>query len=255
MWMSCLPKIRLFISPCPNDTFAFYALLHDKTDREGLDFEVAFEDIETLNGRALRGDGDVVKASIAVAGRVDYELLSAGAALGRGNGPVVVQGCGAKGSVALPGTNTVAALLFRRYFKGYSEREVVFSEVAAMVERGESEMGVLIHEGRFTFGQRGLTKIADLGELWERETGLPLPLGGIFARRGLSDEIRRRVERSIRRSVEWAIANPEAPMDFVRLHARELSPDVLRSHIDYFVNDHTVEIGAQGTLAIEKLLK
>lgn len=253
MSMSCSQKIRLFISPCPNDTFAFYALLNGKVDCCGLDFEVAFEDIETLNERAMRGDGDIVKASIVVAPAINYELLSSGAALGRGNGPVVVRGGAENRVVALPGKYTTANNLFDRFFAGYTKKYVVFSDVASLVERGQAELGVLIHEGRFTFAQRGLEFVADLGQMWERSTSLPLPLGGIFASLELPPAVRRKVERTIKESVEWAMSHRAEPMAFVRSHARELSESVLLNHIDYFVNNYTINIGVDGAKAISML--
>lgn len=247
--------LKLFISPCPNDTFAFYALLHGAVDTEGLVFDLAFEDIETLNSRATAGDGDIIKASIAVLPAINYELLSAGAALGRGAGPVVVRGAARNNIALLPGEHTTAALLFRRFFKSYTNQFCVFSDIAPTVASGVAEVGVLIHEGRFTYADSGLEFVADLGQMWENSTGLPLPLGGIFANLELEESTRRKVERAIRRSVEWAMQNRAATMDFVRSHARELSETVLQKHIDFFVNEYTIDIGANGRQAIAKILE
>lgn len=250
---------RLKISPCPNDTFAFYPLLHGKVDCESICFDVQFEDIETLNNALLSGSGDIIKASIAIAPKVlsDYQLLDAGAALGCGNGPIVVKSGNiakpldsAPKRVALPGINTTATLLFNRYFKGYTPIYVRFNEIAQMVKRGEVEMGVLIHEGRFTYQDLGLEKVADLGEMWELESAMPLPLGGIFARKNIDYK---QIERIISRSVKWAMENPLEPLEFVRKYASELSQSVMKSHIDYFVNSHTLTLGAKGRAAINSL--
>lgn len=251
---------QLYISPCPNDTFAFYALIHSLIDTEGVNFDLHFEDIETLNSIALAGSADIVKASIAVAPLIDYQLLTAGAALGRGNGPVVVRqvrpaenpaACEAPKTAILPGAHTTAALLFTRYFKEYTPTYALFSTIAPAIARGEATLGTLIHEGRFTYADYGLEQVADLGMLWENETGRPLPLGGIFARRELDGA---KLSRIISRSVSWALANRTAPLDFVKSHAAELSPEVMQQHIDLFVNDYTVDLGDDGRSAIELLL-
>ncbi len=247
----------LRLSPCPNDTFAFYALLHSEIDLEGTTFDVTFSDIETLNEMIAQGDGDIVKASIAMtscAEEMGYRLLKCGGALGRGNGPVVVRSsnslCSGK-IVALPGERTTAALLFNRYFEGYSPIYRRFNEVATAVERGEASLGVLIHEGRFTYMDRGLELVCDLGDSWERETSLPIPLGGIYYKDKGEFE---KIERIISRSVEWAMAHPSAPLDFVRSHASELSPEVMQNHIDYFVNRYTVHLDDEGLRAINTLI-
>lgn len=242
---------ELYISPCPNDTFAFYALLHGLIDTEGESFEVHFEDIETLNSIALQGGGDIVKASIAVAQSIDYNLLTAGAALGRGNGPIVVRRtntpANAPKTALLPGEHTTANLLFTRYFGDYQRSYSLFSQIAPKIRSAQATFGVLIHEGRFTYADLGLELVADLGKMWEEETSLPLPLGGIFARKSLDCD---KLSRIVRRSVEWALANPLAPLDFVRAHAQELSCDVMKQHIDLFVNEYTVDLGDQGRRAV-----
>lgn len=246
----------LKISPCPNDTFAFYALLHNKIETRGLKVEVEFHDIETLNKAILKQQGDIIKASIAIASKVatNYQLLNSGAALGRGNGPIVVcnpspESCKNQ-KVALAGENTTATLLFNRYFKGYTPLYTKFNQIAQMVESGEVELGVLIHEGRFTFQEYGLEKVIDLGEKWERESGMPLPLGGIYARRGLDVKL---IESVIQDSVKWAMAHPSEPLDFVRQYASELSPEVMQNHIEYFVNQYTIELSNEGQVAINSL--
>lgn len=254
--------LTLRISPCPNDTFIFHAMLHSLVETEGLDFGVEFHDIETLNEMATRGEADVVKASVAVADRIAYTMLDSGAALGYGNGPIVV----ALGSndrpqtthkiVAIPGLNTTAALLFRRYFPEHTTlKPMPFNTIASAVKNGQVDMGVLIHEGRFTYAELGLEKIADLGELWQNEMQMPIPLGAIYAKNTLGEPTIKKVERIICRSTLYAMQNGEASACFVRAHAQELAPHVLKNHIDYFVNDFTLSLGAKGRQSIATLLQ
>lgn len=252
-------RLSLHISPCPNDTFVFHALIHNLVDTEGLAFDVQFEDIETLNQHAIAGVGDVVKASVAIAKMVDYTMLDSGAALGYGNGPIVVRRVGSDPQstlkIAVPGMHTTAALLFRRYFpENTNIIAVPFRSIAPMVARGEADWGVLIHEGRFTFGELGLDKVADLGQLWEAEMGLPIPLGAIFASNRLDPDTIKKVERTIARSTIYALNNRTASAEFVRSHAGELSPKVLEQHIDYFVTDFTRSLSERGRQAIATLL-
>lgn len=256
--------LTLRISPCPNDTFIFHAMLHSLVDTEGLAFEVEFHDIETLNEMATRGEADVVKASVAVADRIPYTMLDSGAALGYGNGPILVgRGTGDAlvrpaplSTIAIPGANTTAALLFRRYFPEHTNlRPMPFNTIASAVKNGQVDMGVLIHEGRFTYAELGLEKIADLGELWQNEMQMPIPLGAIYAKNTLGEPTIKKVERIICRSTLYAMQNGEASACFVRAHAQELAPHVLKNHIDYFVNDFTLSLGAKGRQSIATLLQ
>jgi 1,4-dihydroxy-6-naphthoate synthase len=252
-------QLKLYISPCPNDTFMFHALVHGLIDCEGLDFEVEYHDIEQLNRRALSVEADISKISCAVLPAIseEYILLDSGAALGRGNGPLLVRRKGEEGelcSVAVPGEYTTANALIKTLFPTIKQRTpMLFSDIAEAVERGEYDGGVLIHEGRFVYERRNLTLVADLGEEWERRTHLPLPLGGIVVRRELGDDIRQRVERVLRRSIEYAFANPLASRDYVKAHARELDDDVIDKHIALFVNDFSLSLGDQGRKAITRL--
>ncbi|MEF9950388.1 MAG: 1,4-dihydroxy-6-naphthoate synthase [Mucinivorans sp.] len=252
-------RLSLWISPCPNDTFVFHALLNGLVDTEGLSFDLHFADIETLNERAIAGCGDIIKASVAVAPMVDYVMLDSGAALGYGNGPIVVGRCGEAGksdlTVAVPGLHTTAALLFARYFPAVSNVVAMpFRSIAPAVASGRVDYGVLIHEGRFTFADQGLCRVADLGALWEDQMHMPIPLGAIYANRTLGTEVIKSVERTIARSTLYAQRNRAASADFVRANAAELSPVVLRCHIDYFVTDFTISLGAVGREAIATLL-
>lgn len=252
-------RLKLSISPCPNDTFMFHALVHGLVDCEGLEFDVEYHDIEELNRAAMAAEPDVSKISCAVlpALKRDYVMLDSGAALGRGNGPLLVKRKGFQGElkrVAVPGKYTTANALVSGLFPLIDELSpVLFSEIAEAVERGDFDGGVLIHEGRFVYERRNLELVADLGVEWERMTDLPLPLGGIVVRRELGDDVRGRVERTLRRSIEYAFANPMASREYVKAHARELEDDVIDKHIALFVNEFSLSLGAQGRHAIAYL--
>src|SRR5512146_1252475 len=224
-------KRTLGISPCPNDTFIFDALVNGAIDTGDLRLEVVLEDVQTLNEWALRGRLDVSKISYGVLPLIagPYALLEAGGALGRGVGPLLVSrpGLGAfrpeAMTVAIPGRDTTAHLLFSlAYPAAARKRFVVFSGIEDAVLRGEVDAGVIIHEGRFTYEAKGLARIRDLGEFWEQTTGAPIPLGGIVARRGLPVAIRRELDRLVRASVEHALARRPVVSDWVREHAQEM---------------------------------
>lgn len=252
-------RLKLHISPCPNDTFMFHALVHGLVDCEGLEFEVEYHDIEQLNSRAMAAEADVSKISCAVLPAItkSYALLDSGAALGRGNGPLLIKRKGFQGElkrVAVPGEYTTANALVSGLFPLIDERTpLLFSEIAEAVERGDYDGGVLIHEGRFVYERRNLELVADLGVEWERLTDLPLPLGGIVVRRELGAELKERMDRVLRRSIEYAFANPMASRDFVKAHARELEDEVIDKHIALFVNDFSLSLGEQGRKAISYL--
>lgn len=250
--------LRLNISPCPNDTFMFDALLNGRIDSCGLDFEVGFYDIEELNRRVMRGEADVSKISYAVLPEIaeNYTVLSSGSALGCGNGPLLVARGAIKedANVAIPGEHTTANLLVQRLLPDVRQRtSVLFSEIAEGVAAGKYDAGVLIHEGRFTYKKYGLNLIKDLGVEWEKETGLPLPLGGIVASKRLDREVVDRVEKVIRESVEYALLHPEVSREFVKKYAREMSDEVIESHIGLFVNEFSVDLGEVGRRAIKEL--
>lgn len=251
--------LRLSISPCPNDTFMFDAIVNGRIDCEGLSFEVEYHDIEELNCGVEACRPDVSKISCAVLPVIKqhYRLLDSGAALGRGNGPLLVRRKGEQGAIRrifVPGEHTTANALVGRLFPEIEYREpMLFSEIAAAVERGEADAGVLIHEGRFVYERRNLELVADLGIEWERQTDLPLPLGGIVIKRELGDDVRSKVERVLRRSIEYAFANPLVSREFVKAHAQELEDDVIDKHIALFVNDFSLSLGEQGRRAITLL--
>lgn len=237
----------------------FDAIINRRIDCEGLSFDVEYHDIEELNQGVLQGVADVSKISCAVLPQIasSYRLMDAGAALGRGNGPLLVRRRGEQSSlrrIAVPGVHTTANMLIKRLFPHIEEREPrLFSTIAEAVERGEFDAGVLIHEGRFVYQRRNLELVADLGEEWERQTRLPLPLGGIVASRELPAEVVQSVERLLRRSIEYAFAHPEVSREYIKEHAQELEDEVIESHISLFVNEFSLSLGAEGREAIELL--
>ena len=255
-----MKQLSLHISPCPNDTFAFDALVNGRIDHD-FDLAVEYHDIEELNEGVLRGEPDISKISYAVYPLVaeKYALLDSGSALGRGNGQLLVRRKGKTGkirTVASPGLNTTANALLRRYFPEVEEvHQMLFSEIAEAVERGDVDAGVLIHEGRFVYERRNLELVADLGKLWESETNLPLPLGAIIVKRELGEDIISKFDKLLADSVRYAFANPLVSRDFVKQHAQELEDDVIDKHISLFVNDYTISLGEEGRKAVEKLIE
>lgn len=253
--------LRLAISPCPNDTFMFDAIVNKRIDLEGYTFDVEYHDIEQLNERVLSGEAVVSKCSTALLRAVGerYRLLDSGSALGRGNGPLLVRRKGDTTPirrVAVPGLYTTANALVGRLFPEIKERvPMLFSEIAKAVEAAEFDAGVLIHEGRFVYERRNLELVADLGLEWERRVGLPLPLGSIIITRSLGEVVARDVERLIRRSIEYAFTHPELSREFIKSHAQELEDDVIDKHISLFVNDFSLTLGDEGRRAVEELVK
>lgn len=253
-------RLSLHISPCPNDTFAFDAIINGRIEHN-FNLSVEYHDIEELNEGVLRGEPDISKISYAVYPLVAdrYTLLDSGSALGRSNGQLLVRRKGESGPirrVASPGKNTTANALLLRYFPEVEEVEqMLFSDIAAAVERGDVDAGVLIHEGRFVYERRNLELVADLGKLWEAETKLPLPLGAIIAKRELGEEVISKFDKLLSESVRYAFDHPLISRDFVKEHAQELEDDVIEKHISLFVNDHTISLGEEGKRAVEKLLE
>ncbi len=256
-------ELTFGFSPCPNDTFAFHALVHGLVDAP-FSVRPVLLDIEELNRRARTRELDLTKLSFGALRSVSgYEMLRSGAALGHGCGPLVV----ARSSLslddavtrrfAIPGRDTTAFLLLRVFAPAVDEGDLVevrYDEVLRAVETGEVDAGLIIHESRFTYRDHGLERVADLGELWEERTGLPVPLAAICARDDLDEELRADVERALRASVEYAFAHPDASRDYVRAHAQELSDDICRQHIALYVNEFSVDLGADGLAAIDALV-
>lgn len=254
--------IRLGISTCPNDTFAFHGLLTRAVDWRGLDFQVELLDVETLNEGLLAGDFDVCKASFhaALLAAADVVVLPSGSALGFGVGPLLLAAepgtrpTHAHQLTLCPGRHTTAALLFELFHSRSSRVEhVVFSEIMPRLEAHTADFGVCIHEGRFTWEARGLTLVEDLGTRWETDTGCPLPLGGIVARRRLPAATIAAVQQVIHDSLTLAIANRDAALPTMRRHAQEFDDHVLMQHVDLYVNDWTLELGPTGRRALDAL--
>ncbi len=252
-------KLKLSISPCPNDTFMFDALINGRIDTEGLAFDVEYFDIEELNCGVLECVPDFSKISCAILPAIatDYRLTDCGAALGRGNGPLLVRRKGERGQIrriAVPGVHTTANALIGRLFPEIEERvPMLFSDIAEAVERGDFDAGVLIHEGRFVYERHNLELVADLGLEWEARTDLPLPLGGIVVRRILPEDMFLCFERVLRRSIEYAFEHPDASRDFVKMYAQELDDEVINQHIALFVNRYSLSLGESGRAAIRLL--
>lgn len=255
-------EFSLGFSPCPNDTFIFDALVNKKIDTKGIDFTVELEDVQTLNRWAMQEKLDISKISYGVLPLVleQYELLDAGGALGKGVGPLLI----AKRSIgltdidscriAIPGEQTTAHLLFSLAFpRAKNKQFMVFSGIEDAVLSGAVDCGVIIHENRFTYQQRGLVKLMDLGEFWEKETGVPIPLGGIVVKRSLGAGLAQTINGLIRKSLEYAFERyPELP-EYVKGHAQEMDESVMRKHIDLYVNNYSLSLGADGEKAIRIL--
>ena len=251
--------LSLHISPCPNDTFAFDALINGRIENCVGELNVEYHDIEVLNEGVLASVPDISKISYSVYPKIAdrYALLDSGSALGRGNGQLLVRRKGESAPlrrVASPGVNTTANALLMRYFPDVEEVvPMLFSEIAKAVESGEVDGGVLIHEGRFVYERYGLELVADLGQMWEAETGLPLPLGAIVIKRDLPIEVRRGFEKRLAESVRFAFENPTLSREFIKQHAQELEDDIIERHISLFVNDFTISLGEEGRRAVERL--
>jgi 1,4-dihydroxy-6-naphthoate synthase len=261
-------KLSLGFSPCPNDTFIFDALIHHKIDTEGLTFDVFYEDVETLNQKAFTAELDITKLSYhAYAYLIEnYVLLHSGSALGFGVGPLLIcdnpsylkEGIGSFASrigdltIGIPGKYTTANFLLSLAFpEAQNKVEMKFSDIEGALLNRNIDLGVIIHENRFTYEDKGLLKILDLGEYWEKLTSAPIPLGGIMVKRGLPDDIKQKVNRIIQRSVKFAIQNPLSGLEFIRSHAQEMSTDVMYKHIELYVNKYSVNLGEEGRRAVD----
>jgi 1,4-dihydroxy-6-naphthoate synthase len=250
-------------SPCPNDTFAFHALAHGLVDAP---FRVrpVLLDIEELNRRAYHGEFDLTKMSVGAFGAIGggYRMLRSGAALGKGVGPLVVTRTpmaladAVRGRVAIPGRDTTAYRLLRLAAPVIGEAvEMRYDRILHAVGAGDVDAGLIIHESRFTYADHGLVEAGDLGDWWERETGLPVPLAGICARADLDAPLVAAAELAIRESVQYAFDHPDASRDYVRAHAQEMSDAVCAAHIALYVNEHTLDVGSDGLRAIERLVQ
>jgi len=258
-----MKPLTLGYSPCPNDTFIFYALAEKKIESP-FDLDILISDVEELNRRVGQGALDVSKISANAAVNIldSYRLLRSGGAMGRGCGPLIVAGRPANlqelrdAMIATPGDLTTANLLLRLEGTHRGRRvPMQFDRIIPAVAAGEVDAGVIIHEGRWIYGAYGLHMVLDLGQWWEASTGLPLPLGAIAAKRGLGEETARLMEEKIRESLQYATAHPDEAWSYVRRHAREMEPEVIRLHIDAFVNEFSMDAGVEGEKAVRRLLE
>lgn len=257
-------KLTLGYSPCPNDCFIFDALIHQKIDTEGIEFDVSLCDVETLNQKALKAELDITKLSFHAFAYVlnQYILLRSGSALGFNCGPLLIRYPQSNKAafnimnpdlkIAIPGKMTTANFLLTLAYPHLKNKiEVVFSDIEEAVLSGKVDAGLIIHENRFTYEQKGLEKIVDLGEYWDTLIHAPIPLGGIVIKRELGKELHQKVNRLIRKSVEFAFNNPESSMPYIIQNAQEMNPDVMKKHIELYVNDFSVDLGIEGKRAVE----
>jgi 1,4-dihydroxy-6-naphthoate synthase len=257
-------KLTLGFSPCPNDTFIFDAMVHGRIDTEGLEFDYLLADVEELNRKAFTSDLDITKMSFyayAYASQ-DYLILDSGSALGHRNGPLLISKKKIDPSklasvrIAIPGKYTTANMLFSiAWPEARNKTEYLFSSIEEALLKDEMDAGLIIHETRFTYFKRGLHKIADMGEYWEKLTGLPIPLGTIVVNRRIPEDIALKVNRIIRRSLEYAYHDSIASYDFVVTNAKEMDSTVMNNHIKLFVNKFTLNLGKEGKKAISELFR
>jgi len=257
-----MQKISLGFSTCPNDTFIFDAIVHHKIDTEDLDFDVVLGDVEELNNKALNNVLDVTKISYHAYSIIanNYLLLDSGSALGYKNGPLLISKKKIYSDelhdvkIAIPGLNTTANLLLSIAFpEAKNKKEFLFSDIEDAILDNEVDAGLIIHENRFTYKKKDLKKIIDLGEYWEKETGLPIPLGGIAVNKKLENDLQLKINRVLKRSVEYAFKNPKSAYPYIKQHAQEMEEDVIYKHIELYVNNFTVDLGTDGRKAIEIL--
>lgn len=259
-------KLSLGFSPCPNDTFIFDALVNKKIDAHGLEFDIVLEDVETLNEWALQGKLDITKLSFPAFFRsIDhYILLNSGSALGKGVGPLLISKKDIPFTadeiqhslIAIPGLNTTANLLFSFAFpKAIKKTFMRFDKIEDYIldAHHDHTLGVIIHENRFSYQQKGLHKVADLGELWEQKMEVPIPLGGIAIKRSIEKEISGKVEQLIRKSIEYAFQHYPKITTYVKEHSQTMSESVMKQHIDLYVNDYSIDLGVEGKMAIKTL--
>ncbi|NCP44903.1 MAG: 1,4-dihydroxy-6-naphthoate synthase [Flavobacteriales bacterium CG18_big_fil_WC_8_21_14_2_50_32_9] len=254
--------ITLGYSPCPNDTFIFDALVHKKIDTEGLDFKVVLADVEELNQKAFNKELGVTKLSYHAYGYLtnDYVLLTSGSALGKGCGPLLVQNSNIqslkleKARIAIPGKYTTANFLLSiAYPKVENKVEMLFSEIENAVLTNKVDAGLIIHENRFTYQEKGLKKIIDLGEYWEQITSALIPLGGIAIKRTFPIEIQQKINRLIKKSIEYAFANPASPLSYMQQNAQEMDKEVMMQHVGLYVNEYSLDLGKEGRAAVTKM--
>lgn len=269
-------KLTLGFSPCPNDTFIFDALIHHKIDTKGFEFEVHYEDVETLNQKAFAGELDITKLSYhAFAFAVErYALLDSGSALGFGVGPLLITKKEDLANklesylvsmenipqelqqlrIGIPGKYTTANFLLGLAFPALQNKEeILFSEIENSLLEDKIDVGLIIHENRFTYQDKGLHKVVDLGDYWEKTTDYPIPLGGIVIKRSLPEEVQLQVNQLIQESVQYAFSNPKSGLEYIRSHAQEMDESVMYKHIDLYVNQYSENLGPTGKNAVKHL--
>ncbi len=255
--------ITIGFSPCPNDTFIFDALVNKKIDTGNLQFDPVLEDVQTLNQWAIQGKLAVTKLSYGVLPLVTnkYNLLNSGSALGRGVGPLLITNDAEKDTdvngqlIAIPGENTTANLIFSLAYPDAKKKVFLrYNEIENFVLQNKG-LGVIIHENRFTYAEKGLVKIKDLGDNWEKVTGNPIPLGGIVVRKEIDLQIQKLIDALIKKSIEFAFANYPQLNDYIKTNSQEMSEDVMRKHIDLYVNDYSLNLGENGIAAVKKLME
>ena len=254
---------RLGISTCPNDTFMFDALIHNKIDTLNYEFELVMADVEELNKMAVEQTLDISKLSYGLYPKIApyYQLLRSGSALGNNNGPLLISKHKiypdelSDIKIAIPGEHTTANMLLNIAFpQARNRKEYLFSDIEEAILSNEVDAGVIIHETRFTYASKGLKLIADLGEIWEQKTSLPIPLGGIAIRRGIADNDKTEINNILKNSIEFAFKNPDENYNFVKEHAQDMNDDVMYNHIRLYVNNYSTDIGDKGLKAVEKLI-
>ncbi|MCK5311026.1 MAG: 1,4-dihydroxy-6-naphthoate synthase [Desulfobacteraceae bacterium] len=266
--MAEMKELSIAYSSCPNDTFIFNALVHDLIDTQGLKFNVALFDVETLNKKASEACYDITKLSFAAFGSVrdEYGLLRTGSALGRGCGPLIISCPGKKlydklkPVIAVPGLGTTAYHLLRLYLNDLTVKlgkeinpkiiAMPFEKIMPHVLEGKSDFGVIIHEGRFVYEKLGFDLICDLGKWWEEKTLLPIPLGCIAVKKEIGKDVAEKIEYLIQKSIKYARNNPDAGYEYIKKNAQELDDDVIEQHICLYVNEFTERLGVQGEEAV-----
>lgn len=255
-------KLKLAISSCPNDTFMFDALINKKIETSGYEFDLIIADIEQLNKMAFELLPDITKLSYHSYFKVmgDYQLLNSGSALGKNCGPLIISkhkiypdelsDC----NIAIPGENTTARLLLSLLFPNVSKtKEYLFSDIEDVVSSNECDAGLVIHETRFTYKDRGLSLVADLGSLWEERFNLPIPLGGIAIKRNLPEYVKLEIDRVLRTSIEFALLNPSSALNFMKQFAQDMNEIVMMKHVDLYVNNYSIDLGEDGKESVIKL--
>lgn len=257
-------KLSLGFSSCPNDTFIFDALVHKKIDTKGIDFEYTIADVQELNNRASNTQFDITKLSYFAYAHVSnwYQILDSGSALGYANGPLFICKKGESTNInkssriILPGSQTTAHLLFCMAYPEYANKQfAIFYDIEQAILNSTADAGVIIHENRFTYAERGFESICDLGTFWEQRTGLPIPLGNIAVRRTLPDSVKQTINELIKQSIQFAMQNPHESYRFITENAQELSDEVKQKHIALFVNNYSIDLGITGKQAITRLFE